>query len=459
MNAARTTSPRVLVVGAGIAGLTASFRLQEAGCQVTVLERDVVAGGRMRTTTLDGYRLDTAASILSTCYTDMRRLMKDAGLADSIIPTCDLFAFACENRIHRVHTSKVTDFARTRLLTSGTKLRLVGVMTDMLRHRAKLNWTDPSQAASLDTENIRAYLNRRRVPAEALDMLVEPLSAGFCLASPDELSVVNLFFFLHMLGGNGLLNTATGIQTLCDGLAAQLNIQLSADVTSIKPDDRGVTVTWNAPHGRDHVEQADAVVIATPAPVVLGLYNGLTSEQRRHLQSVVYRPGISVFLGLSRVPPEPAMFLSTADRDLNLVGVVLEHNKAPGRAPIGHALLAPYWRPGWHHEHIDLDDDTIITHAIDALAPLFPEVAHHLDLAHVRRWDPHALVWTPGSLRSHRDFRRSLNPAAPVQLAGDYFSFECINSSVASGDRAARNILHQWGVHAPRSRRSVRQEA
>ncbi|MER7578004.1 NAD(P)/FAD-dependent oxidoreductase [Streptomyces sp. NPDC126514] len=440
--APRTAGPRVVVVGAGIAGLTAAFRLHEAGCQVTVLERDTVAGGRMRTTIIDGYRIDTAASILSTCYTDLRRLIKDAGLTSLVSPACDLFAFTRGDQVHRVRTSKITDFARTRLLSPRAKLRLAGVALDMLRHRGKLDWTDPSQAADLDTQNMRAYLNRRRIPPEVLDLLVEPLSAGFCLASPDELSVVNLFFFLYMLGGNGLINTTTGIQTLCDKLTARLDIRLSADVTRVATSGQGATITWNGPDGREQAEQADAAVIATPAPVTLKLHTALPPYQRHYLRSLVYRRGISVFLGLNKVPAEPAMFLSTASRHPGLVGVVLEHNKAPGRAPAGHALLAPYWRHRWHDEHHGADDTTIAAHAVEALAPLFPEVTDHLDLTHIQRWDPHSIVWTPGSLKAHRGFRASLDPASPIQLAGDYFSFECTNSSAASGARAAQNILH-----------------
>jgi len=49
---------RIVVVGAGIAGLTAAFRLQQAGANVLVLEATDRAGGRMTTDTVDGYVIE-----------------------------------------------------------------------------------------------------------------------------------------------------------------------------------------------------------------------------------------------------------------------------------------------------------------------------------------------------------------------------------------------------------------
>ena len=66
---------RAVVVGAGIAGLTAAFRLKEAGFAVTVLEADDHVGGRMASIERDGFLMDTAAAILPTTYTQMVKLI------------------------------------------------------------------------------------------------------------------------------------------------------------------------------------------------------------------------------------------------------------------------------------------------------------------------------------------------------------------------------------------------
>src|SRR5438045_3142290 len=52
------SQPRVVIVGAGPAGLTAAFQLMKAGVASTILESDSVVGGISRTVVRDGWRFD-----------------------------------------------------------------------------------------------------------------------------------------------------------------------------------------------------------------------------------------------------------------------------------------------------------------------------------------------------------------------------------------------------------------
>jgi phytoene desaturase len=56
---------RVVVVGAGLAGLSTALRLVAAGREVTVLERETVPGGRNGLLERDGYRFDTGPTVLT----------------------------------------------------------------------------------------------------------------------------------------------------------------------------------------------------------------------------------------------------------------------------------------------------------------------------------------------------------------------------------------------------------
>jgi phytoene desaturase len=56
---------RVVIVGAGLGGLSTALRLAGAGRQVTVLERELVPGGRAGLLDIDGYRFDTGPTILT----------------------------------------------------------------------------------------------------------------------------------------------------------------------------------------------------------------------------------------------------------------------------------------------------------------------------------------------------------------------------------------------------------
>lgn len=54
--------PQVIVIGAGIGGMAAAAELAQAGCRVTVLERNDQAGGRARVWQKDGYTFDMGPS-------------------------------------------------------------------------------------------------------------------------------------------------------------------------------------------------------------------------------------------------------------------------------------------------------------------------------------------------------------------------------------------------------------
>ncbi|MEI6648189.1 MAG: phytoene desaturase family protein [Actinomycetes bacterium] len=64
---ARVKGPtdRVVIVGAGLAGLSAALRLAGAGRQVTVVERESVPGGRNGLLHKDGYAFDTGPTVLT----------------------------------------------------------------------------------------------------------------------------------------------------------------------------------------------------------------------------------------------------------------------------------------------------------------------------------------------------------------------------------------------------------
>ena len=65
MRTVRGPTDRVLVVGAGLGGLSAALRLAGAGREVTVVEREPVPGGRAGRLELDGYSFDTGPTVLT----------------------------------------------------------------------------------------------------------------------------------------------------------------------------------------------------------------------------------------------------------------------------------------------------------------------------------------------------------------------------------------------------------
>ncbi|MFC9256811.1 NAD(P)-binding protein, partial [Amycolatopsis thailandensis] len=65
----------VVIVGAGLAGLSAGLSFHRAGISCAVLEAGDEVGGRVRTDVVDGFRLDHGFQILNPAYPAIRRLV------------------------------------------------------------------------------------------------------------------------------------------------------------------------------------------------------------------------------------------------------------------------------------------------------------------------------------------------------------------------------------------------
>jgi phytoene dehydrogenase-like protein len=67
-------SDKVIVIGAGLAGLSAALTLQDAGLDVEVHESSDRVGGRVATDLIDGFRLDRGFQLINAKYPEILRL-------------------------------------------------------------------------------------------------------------------------------------------------------------------------------------------------------------------------------------------------------------------------------------------------------------------------------------------------------------------------------------------------
>ena len=340
-------SDTVIVIGAGVAGLTAAYRLRSAGLRVTVLESAGRVGGRMSTLTRDGYRVDLGASLLPTSYRQMLALIREAGLAGEITTTSSLFGLVRDGRVHRFRAGKVADLPGIPI-SARSKLMLIRAVADCARLGGRLDWYDLSRALAADGESAPEYA-RRRLNTEIFDYLIEPTCASMTLNAAEDNSAASFLFFLRrVLATRALFNSPAGIDFLPRGLARQAgDVRLETTALAVERGghrDRHL----GAADGPEQAADAAACVIALPARQAAALYRGWTPEQREFLASVRYGTCVNVSVALTRPPAEPACFLLTPRVEQpDLGAVVLEHNKSPGRAPAGRGLVTAYWRQTW----------------------------------------------------------------------------------------------------------------
>jgi oxygen-dependent protoporphyrinogen oxidase len=155
---------KAIVVGAGIAGLTAAFRLKKAGYDVTVFESTSRIGGRMSTARRDGYIMDLAATALSRKYSQMIALAHEAGIGDKIVPSSDVVGIPLHGKIHRIRSSSPVDLLTTRLLPWRAKLAALNLVRDARKVAKASQWHDLGAAGFADVETAAQWVRRRAHP-------------------------------------------------------------------------------------------------------------------------------------------------------------------------------------------------------------------------------------------------------------------------------------------------------
>jgi protoporphyrinogen oxidase len=127
--------------------------------------------------------------------------------------------------------------------------------------------------------------------------------------------------------------------------------------------------------------------------------------------------------------------------DADTLLIFMQHNKAPDRAPAGHALITLYTDTLVTDEYLARSDAEIERWAAATIESLCPELQDHRELAVVTRWPRAGYLASPGFWRRSRQLLEAIAPDSAVQLAGDLFGAGSMESAVRWGERAAQRLL------------------
>ena len=463
---AKEDAPRsIAIIGGGVAGLTAAYRLQAAGMKPTVFEASNRWGGRIFTQ-YDFYKgmfCELGGEFVDTNHEDLQKLGAELGVEMQKLAAEgdgeDLYFFGGAWKVPK----DMLDPEKQ----SGA---FVPIAKQIAEDAEKLtdeeeNWTE--YAGKLDQMSLKAYLEQFRGKTDdwAIDLLDVGYNIEFGLETEDQ-SSLNMVDFIstdlstpfQMFGESDEVfrikgGSSTLIKALLAALENKVDMQLGQPLSALDVKDGHIVASFDA-QGGAHSETFDAVILALPFTrlrQVKGLDGlGLGDEKLKTIRELGYGTNAKILQGTtSRAwqSPEsglPAPSNGTFYTDLGFQNVWDSSRAQPGDAGIltdylgGKAGLA--------------DPASAIKIFRDGLPKMAPKMAESLDPAAVIVWFWATYPYTLGSYASAKvgQYTTMLEVAGEpaldgrLQFAGEHTSSDFLgfmNGGVESGNRAAAALI------------------
>lgn len=407
----------VLVIGAGLAGLSAARLLTQRGLDVHVVDASDAVGGRVRSDEVDGFILDRGFQVLLTAYDELQAQVDLDGL--------DLAAFQPGSVIwtgQRLET--LGDPYRNPSSAISTLGAQVGTMTDKMKVatlRRRLLGRSAEDSFEGPDRSTLEELRALGFSEGFIDAFFRPFLGGVFLERGLETSARLFRYYFRCFAAGDAAVPATGMQRLPESLADSLSgrITLGARVRHLSGSD---------------VVMDDGTTIATD-DVVLAVDSGgaaaLLGEPAPEM-----KPTVTSYFAADQAPISDPMLVLDGE----------------GTGPANHVAVmssvsAAYAPEGMHLISVSGVDDAAAD--VEAFRMQVPRQLRRWFGESVDRWThlksysiPHALPRHPGgsisaSGTSQATVRR---PDGPV-VAGDYTEFGSIQGALLSGRRAAETIL------------------
>ena len=446
----------VIVIGAGLAGLSAAWRLRH--WNIEVLEAADRGGGRVQSERRGRYWLNWGGHVYAGPGTSTDELFREVGIQAVDVPG-SLTGMSLNGKF--LPRGSVATFpfrfpmplrARVATMTTGAR-----IMKDLILGYLPVARTRAGETGAIRQQRIYDFENERTFEEYLGASLPEDTRALFATTvtrssgNLDQVSAGSGIGYFNLVLGIGQgLNRAIvgGPSTLTETIAASLGdrLRLGAEVVEVVEGPESVTVRYRQ-DGRDVEAVARMVVMATTADVAHRVCVNLSPELRGALGEIRYGPYVSTaFLTNERTPQhwDDVYAIAAPKRSfaiaLNQASVIRgsEHERQPGGsfmtfspAELGRRLL-------------DSSDEQVVdAHQRDLDAVLGGKLAGIVTEAKVRRWAVGGPYCFPGRAKLQSALVRG---SERVLLAGDYLGTLYTESAITSGFAAATQIGSRLGT-------------
>ncbi len=473
---------KLILIGGGIAGLSAAYYATRTAHYetITVLESSSRWGGKIATKRVpfDGgdFIIEGGPDTFLAAKPWAVSLCKELGLADRLHGTNP-----------KARNTYVLHKNRLRPLPDGLALMIPTNIPSILKSRLVswpgkvrmgLDFLLPAHNGHHD-ESLGHFVSRR-LGREAYENLIEPLMSGIYAGDGDRLSLRATFPYLHDLEAkygslargalemrkkmpaapgsrSAFLTPTTGLAEIVEKLVEHLtannaNLRLDTRVASVARDpERG---TWNVTLGTGEALEADAVILATPAPVSGKLLGSFDPELAAVLQSIPYASTATVTLAYRQGdlprPLDGYGYVIPRREGRRALACTWTSTKFPHRAPEGYALIRVFVGRAGQESDIPWNDSGLLDLAREELAQTLSITAEPL-VSRVFIWESAMPQYNLGHLEKLAQIDAALEKHPGLALAGNGYRGIGIPDCIHSGELAVEKIrfIGNWRGDPP----------
>ena len=313
----------------------------------------------------------------------------------------------------------------------------------LARYAAQLEPAAPELAAPLDDRSLHDF-GRLYFGESVVERWMAPL-VGPLGESPDTSRA--LFLRRYPAHAEALLGLPRAtLAEMVDAAVSRLTLLTGVEAVGIEPLAEGGLRVRASERGRERALEADAVVVATPAPEAARVAGGvLSSAEREGLARVRYSPRLALAIGLRRaLHPHPRWLSLPRSAGGPLASVVLEPGVAGGRVPSGRGLALLEARPDYAAAAESAPDDVLAKELQEAFEGLLAGARGAAAWTRLYRLPLVTPRFDVGRYREIAAFERvgadQRRSGRKLYFAGDYLMDPSWNGALLSGQRAARAV-------------------
>ena len=471
---------RAIVIGGGITGLAAGYRLlREANNRnihltLTLLEAGNRVGGVIQTEHREGFIIEHGPDAFISTKPWAKALSEELSLTDEFIGTNPKVRQSFVVRKSRLlpvpegfymmAPGSFLPFIKSPIFSWGGKLRIA---LDLFI----------SSRSDVTDESVADFV-RRRLGKEAFERMAQPMIGGIYTSDAENLSLKATFpRFIEMEREHGsiikaliaqkrkssqtsrdtsgpryslFLSFTDGMQTLVDALAEYLsnNIRLQSRVTSIMKKESGIEhgSDWRVYLDNGEVLEADILCIALPAPQTGNIISQVSPQLSDKLSTIPYSSSATVNLAFRREdvshPLNGMGFVVPITEQRHLIGCSFSSVKFENRAPSDYVLLRAFVGENTYYikgkSKPDSDELASIVHkdlsellGISA-EPIFSVISQHSQAM---------AQYQVGHQQLVSEIDELANGLNGIVLAGNAYHGIGIPDCIHSGEQAAMRLL------------------